>query len=117
MQRISLEVAKLADLIFPNQAVELDYTIEDDDGKVYFVPYQAELQEWLRNEHNIHVEVFFIKPRHKKSHIKPIADNTSWGAGWIDITTESVMLEDIHYKETYEEALEEALQKALKTIV
>lgn len=130
MKRINFETAKLAkEAGFDIQSdcpvswkdgkldVEEEYIFYSSYKDVFPAPYQTKLQEWLREKHNIHIEVFYIKPRHKESHIKKIADNTSWGCGWIDITSKSVVLEDIIYKETHEEALEIGLQEALKTII
>lgn len=75
-----------------------------EDSTEYAVCTQSLLQKWLREEHNIHVEISFIYDDetfclilfHKKENI------------WFD--------PEIGYYHTYEEALEAGLKKALELI-
>lgn len=104
MKRINFETAKLASIVFPNQPVELDYTVEDDDGKVYFIPYQAELQEWLRNEYKIQITIDSV------SFDDILYKYIVWDLKYNEMNSEYIF-------PTYEEALEEGLVQALKLII
>ena len=72
--------------------------------KVYSAPTQSLLQRWLREVHDIHIEII-------------IWDNNTWSA---QIVGDSFENNDDEYEasgcKTYEEALEIGLQEALKLI-
>lgn len=129
MKIVSQEVAKLAHKYDFNEPCEyyyedgflkkLIYYGGDGSGEVcnnslkfdrinceemdYTAPYQAQLQEWFRNDYNIHITIF------SKS-------QESW---MFRITTKGQGLEDGIYGEdfkNYEEALEDALLESFKLI-
>jgi hypothetical protein len=88
--------------------------LKHSDGNNPFVsaPTQSLLQKWLRDEHNIHIDI----------HAAQIAWNNkcSYLRSVFKIKGKHVSNEYVSYRvkevKTYEEALEEGLQEALKLI-
>ena len=87
-----------------------EYPIDDYDiycPNKYSAPYQAELQEWLRDVHNIQIEICYAIDHY---HIK-YGDHDNM------IQQELNVLSNNYDKfSTYEDALENALLKSLKMI-
>lgn len=103
MKFIELETAKLAkEKGFP-------LTIIKPNGEyiIYSAPYQVELQDWLRDKHNIHIYV-----NHYEFSVKS-------GNGYYFHIGKSIMNSNTKYTgkyESYEDALEDGLYEALKLI-
>jgi hypothetical protein len=97
---VTIETAKLAK--------EKGFSSESylEPSNYCITPTQSLLQRWLREVHNIHVEIWF--------------DNTQLdGFPYLyEIYNQQNQEGDIngHYFDNYEEALEEGLQEALKLI-
>lgn len=95
-----------------NLCVGDGYRVYKKDWSKYFTlknviykPTQSLLQRWLREVHNIFVNV---KSEDYGSHTFHLFGD--------DIPTSKWVLEDGEYEDTYEEALEKGLQEALKLI-
>lgn len=76
-------------------------------NNAYSAPYQSELQDWLRNIHDIHMYVNHYQFATKGSD------------GYFFHIDKSIMNSDTKYYgpyDTYEEALEEGLYQALKLV-
>ena len=85
------------------------YRSENENKKVNIVvtaPTQSELQKWLREKHNIHVEVWYDNTQ---------KDGYPYLCEIYDQNDE-VVDHDGWYYDNWEEALEEGLQEALKLI-
>ena len=82
-------------------------------------PLQSELQQWLREKHEIHVSV---EPQYNLTDesINEIEFNDTWCATLENISKEKLVATNIlclaATKNIYEEALEEGLYEALKLI-
>ena len=111
-QLISFETAKLA----KEKGYDFGYywrTIEErHNNKECLVNYlhtQSLLQKWLREVHNIYIEV-----------IASLDDNKIFYESWINVfkkgSFKEISLDVKMYSEKYEEALEIGLQEALKLI-
>lgn len=68
-------------------------------------PTQSDLQKWLREKHNIHIEICYNDQIGYRVWIKSFSDNIL-----------SVKKEDNIFFNTYEEALEQGLLEGLKLI-
>lgn len=93
----------------PGYALENGTTSQENyfDFPRYYAPYQAVLQEWLRNIHDIHMYVNHYQFACKGSD------------GYFFHIDKSIMHSDTKYYgpyDTYEEALEEGLYQALKLV-
>ena len=85
----------------------------DDNGDcMYEAPYQAELQEWLRNEHKIHIVVI----QTNLPMIEPQTDQWEWGIDVVRVDDPNKSLCLKMGYETYESALEVGLYEALNII-
>ena len=70
---------------------------------IYSAPTQSLLQRWLREKHNIHIEVY--------------VNQTGWG--WILTKLNGTIIKEItdwKFSDTYEQALEAGLLEALELI-
>lgn len=82
-------------------------------GETCSCPTQADLQEWLRDVHKLHIN---IEPS------KSMKDTVIWFADVRTLKSYDVMyktfnqITDLSIGDSYEEALEIGLKKALKTI-
>lgn len=68
-------------------------------------PTQSELQRWLREVHNIHVEVNCVLDKHP---------NVKYYCNYYDV--KNYVRENLPYLETYEQSLDQGLIEALKLI-
>lgn len=126
-QLISFETAKLAkergfDLAVNNYFIIMDDNIIEDNGdgdieyiclnhnkydNYYSRPTQSLLQKWLREVHNIHIEIS-VGNDIEYGVIYGKAESPEWIRDIEGI--------DVIFYKTYEEALEAGLQEALKLI-
>ena len=87
-----------------------------DLKKAYFAPTQALLQKWLREEHEIHIEISFYDStisKHYEASIVNSSERIYNNQEYLDCA--AVIGINIKFK-TYEEAFEKALQESLKLI-
>lgn len=129
MKRIDFETAKLAKEVGynnpscfyynPNTKVEFTHepitetNLSYCHGEISSV-YQAELQEWLRNVHNIHVNVdwFCTDPHSWDCQVSNIGDEAAiYSETYIVNWSEELTCQ------SYEEALEEGMREALKYLI
>jgi len=113
MKRINIETAKLTKEIgydlgacnkyYYDGIIKSSKILLQDINNCYPAPYQAELQEWLRNKHGIIVLVEYCK-----------FYEVPWSACIQKLQDD--FIEDYHNFTNYEEALEQGLQEALKLI-
>lgn len=87
----------------PKNANDVDYTKE-----LYSAPTQSLLQKWLREKHNIYIDI--------KSYYDTELDQALWENEIIDVKDYWNFFSDNTYYHTYEEALEAGLIEALKLI-
>jgi hypothetical protein len=93
--------------IVSNPQEETPYDWNSKAG--YSIPTQSILQKWLREKHNIHIEIYLGHDENK------IWWNVELYKIELGYNFEPTNLEDIG-GDSYEEALEFGLQKALKLI-
>lgn len=79
---------------------------------MYEAPYQAELQEWLRNEHKIHIVVM----QSNLPMTEPQTDEWEWGYNIVMVDNPNECLSVRMGYNTYEDALEAGLYEALNII-
>lgn len=85
----------------------------DDNGNlIYEAPYQSELQEWLRNEHKIHIVV--MQSNLPMTDLQ--TDKWEWGYNIVMVDNPTEDLSVRMGYETYEDALEVGLYEALNII-
>lgn len=85
---------------------------DDNDDCMYEAPYQAELQEWLRNERKIHIIVM----QSNLPMTEPQTDEWEWGFDIFEVNYPASSLCLSMGYATYEDALEAGLIKALNII-
>jgi hypothetical protein len=125
MKRINFETAKLAKeagfnisfeipplvYTYAGRLLSLGYYQPNNVDFIFAAPYQAELQSWLRNEHNIHI---YVRTDYSISSEK-----------FYHFYTIAYLKEDCDYCEykhgesvdTYEEAFEEGIVESLKIVI
>lgn len=87
---------------------------ENGPIKVCTAPTQSLLQQWLREVHNIHIDLGWI-PKNS-CEIEPFDVLWWYLVGFIGRSSDNDVKEDFADYHNYEEALEIALQEALKLI-
>ena len=91
-----------------------------DDGAICTAPTQSLLQKWLRETHNIDVEVIRDSEVHYRDETRWIVKTLNWN----DIKIKDFPIAQLKFPDTshhtdfksYEEALEKGLEEALKFI-
>lgn len=94
------------DSYFSNNNSDDIYSIDLKNEESYSAPTQPLLQRWLREKHNIHVEVL-------------LTENTPYNTFYyriMQIGKYFSLSYDDNFFETYEDSLEAGLQEALKLI-
>lgn len=101
---------------------EFEFTQEDikcsdeNNCPAYLAPTQSLLQKWLREKHNIIVEVNVNRLLCNSYNIMLLKINPIINSKDSDREAVEVLIEDYPYYETYEKALEKGLKEALKLI-
>lgn len=87
--------------------------VNGEEDRIYYeAPYQAELQEWLRNEHKIHIVVM----QSNLPMTEPQTDEWEWGYNIVMVDNPNECLSVRMGYNTYEDALEAGLYEALNII-
>lgn len=114
-QLISFETAKLAkekgltyDYVGQSFRPSGEFTCGRNDEAFYPAPTQSVLQKWLRDVHNIHIEIELASDEELDILIPYVYQWDFYKNGFITINRE--------FYNSYEEALEVSLFEALKSI-
>ena len=83
------------------KSVEAKYSNKD-----FYYLWMCELQKWLREEHNIHIEIHLV--------IKPIGNTIYKSEVYKVFGDMKIGTHFLEYYQTYEQALEEGLKETLK---